>query len=170
MKNTRQKIYEEPQDYDTMEPMDTMNLMEVVDDMDPIDTMDVEGEHEESSFLSNEVKSYRNSIGNTADTQQQVSFSEDSIMETTKRNLLDEYDKNNTVIPPAGNSLDEEEALRLLEQVQEEEEIMDDDALLELVNKATEVENDKPFFNSHSTEVEDNIEKLLKELSNGIFY
>ena len=29
MKNTRQKIYEEPQDYDTMEPMDTMNLMEV---------------------------------------------------------------------------------------------------------------------------------------------
>ena len=70
---------------------------------------------------------------------QQTSFSEDSMIEPPKRNLMNEYEKNDSIIPPAGNSLNEEEALQLLEEsmiVEEEKkpvetsEVINDDDLM----------------------------------------
>ena len=107
---------------------------------------------------------------------QQTSFSEDSMIEPPKRNLMNEYEKNDSVIPPAGNSLNEEEALQLLEEsmiVEEEKkpaetsEIINDEDLLKLVDEET---IEKPIFNSHSTENEENIEKMLELLKDGIVF
>lgn len=93
---------------------------------------------------------------------QHTSFSEESMLEEPKRNLMQEYDKE---IPPAVNSLDEEEALRILETVPEKEEVLDDDALLDIVEAET---TQKPLFDSHSTENEENIEKMLELLKDGL--
>ena len=92
---------------------------------------------------------------------QQTSFSEESMIETPKRNLMNEYD---TSIPPATNSLDEEEALRLLDETPADE-VLDDDALMEIVDAET---TQKPLFDSHSTENEENIEKVLEQLKEGM--
>ena len=92
---------------------------------------------------------------------QQTSFSEESMMETPKRNLMNEYEPS---IPPPTNSLNEEEAFRLLEETPGDE-VLDDDALMEIVDAET---TQKPLFDSHSTENEENIEKLLASLKEGI--
>ena len=107
---------------------------------------------------------------------QQTSFSEDSMIEPPKRNLMNEYEKNDSIIPPAGNSLNEEEALQLLEEsmiVEEEKkpvetsEVINDDDLMKLIDEET---IEKPIFNSHSTENEENIEKMLELLKDGIVF
>ena len=107
---------------------------------------------------------------------QQTSFSEDSMIEPPKRNLMNEYEKNDSIIPPAGNSLNEEEALQLLEEsmiVEEEKkpvetsEVINDDHLMKLSDEET---IEKPIFNSHSTENEENIEKMLELLKDGIVF
>lgn len=123
-------------------------------DIDPLPDLETSGIDEDSIIHSKREE--------WADTQQRRSLSDEGLTEQPRRNLMKEYDEI-----PATNSLNEEDAMGLLEETApSKEEVIDDDDLVKLIEEETP---QKPLFDSHSTENEENLEKLLDLLKDGSF-
>lgn len=122
-------------------------------DIDPVADLDTSGIDEDSIIHSKREE--------WADTQQRRSLSDEGLTEQPKRNLMKEYEEI-----PTTNSLNEEDLARLLEETgpSNKEEVIDDDDLMKLIEGET---TQKPLFDSHSTENEENLEKLLDLLKDG---
>lgn len=122
-------------------------------DIDPLPDLETSGIDEDSIIHSKREE--------WADTQQRRSLSDEGLTEQPRRNLMKEYDEI-----PVTNSLNEEDAMRLLEETAPSKEVIDDDDLVKLIEEETP---QKPLFDSHSTENEENLEKLLDLLKDGSF-
>lgn len=138
---------------------------------------------------SSSVRPKVNSSVDWSEAQQHSTLSEDSMLETSKRNLMNEYEAAAPTVAPREVSLDEEEAMRILEgidgksvnvkkegvnvktegvNVKTEGVSVDDidEAELEALLKE-DVKPTPPAFRTDTTENEENLVKILNAVKEG---
>lgn len=138
---------------------------------------------------SSSVRPKVNSSVDWSEAQQHSTLSEDSMLETSKRNLMNEYEAAAPTVAPREVSLDDEEAMRILEgidgksvnvkkegvnvktegiNVKTEGVSVDDidEAELEALLKE-DVKPTPPAFRTDTTENEENLVKILNAVKEG---
>lgn len=138
---------------------------------------------------SSSVRPKVNSSVDWSEAQQHSTLSEDSMLETSKRNLMNEYEAAAPTVAPREVSLDDEEAMRILEgidgksvnvkkegvnvktegvNVKTEDVSVDDidEAELEALLKE-DVKPTPPAFRTDTTENEENLVKILNAVKEG---
>ena len=138
---------------------------------------------------SSSVRPKVNSSVDWSEAQQHSTLSEDSMLETSKRNLMNEYEAAAPTVAPREVSLDDEEAMRILEgidgksvnvkkegvnvktegvNVKTEGVSVDDidEAELEALLKE-DVKPTPPAFRNDTTENEENLVKILNAVKEG---
>ena len=138
---------------------------------------------------SSSVRPKVNSSVDWSEAQQHSTLSEDSMLETSKRNLMNEYEATAPTVAPREVSLDDEEAMRILEgidgksvnvkkegvnvktegvNVKTEGVSVDDidEAELEALLKE-DVKPTPPAFRTDTTENEENLVKILNAVKEG---
>ena len=138
---------------------------------------------------SSSVRPKVNSSVDWSEAQQHSTLSEDSMLETSKRNLMNEYEATAPTVAPREVSLDDEEAMRILEgidgksvnvkkegvnvktegvNVKTEGVSVDDidEAELEALLKE-DVKPTPPAFRTDTTENEENLVKSLNAVKEG---
>ena len=138
---------------------------------------------------SSSVRPKVNSSVDWSEAQQHSTLSEDSMLETSKRNLMNEYEAAAPTVAPREVSLDDEEAMRILEgidgksvnvkkegvnvktegvNVKTEGVSVDDidEAELEALLKE-DVKPTPPAFRTDTTENEENLVKILHAVTEG---
>ena len=131
---------------------------------------------------SSSVRPKVNTSVDWSEAQQHSTLSEDSMLETSKRNLMNEYEAAAPTVAPREVSLDDDEAMRILEgidgksvnvkkegvNVKTEGVSVDDidEAELEALLKE-DVKPTPPAFRTDTTENEENLVKILNAVKEG---
>lgn len=138
---------------------------------------------------SSSVRPKVNSSVDWSEAQQHSTLSEDSMLETSKRNLMNEYEAAAPTVAPREVSLDDEEAMRILEGIDGKSVNMKKEGVnvkTEGVNVKTEgvsvddideaeleallkedVKPTPPAFRTDTTENEENLVKILNAVKEG---
>lgn len=138
---------------------------------------------------SSSVRPKVNSSVDWSEAQQHSTLSEDSMLETSKRNLMNEYEAAAPTVAPREVSLDDEEAMRILEGIDGKSVNVKKEGVnvkTEVVNVKTEgvsvddideaeleallkedVKPTPPAFRTDTTENEENLVKILNAVKEG---